>query len=297
MTLVILAAGMGSRFGGLKQLEAIDNDGCFIIDYSVYDAIKAGFTKIVFVIKEENYELFKETIGNRVSNLVKVEYVFQNNDNLIKYIGKKITRQKPFGTAHALYCAKDYIDGSFGIISADDFYGRGSFEKLYEALKCDEHCAIGYKIKNTMSENGSVKRGLCFTNDGYLIENNDYVVEKENGIIKARSIVDNSVIEIDEEQSVSMLMYGLDCSVLKYIENSFSEFFLDNEDDLETCEFLLPNVLTEMIKDKKINIKLIPTSERWMGVTYKEDLKGVKEYIKKLKEEGIYPKKLYKKEH
>lgn len=297
MTLVILAAGMGSRFGGLKQLQPVDDNNCYIIDYSVYDAIKAGFTKIVFVIKRENYELFKETIGNRISDFVEVCYAFQENDNLKQYINEKINRNKPFGTAHALYCAKDYIDGAFGIISADDFYGRGSFRLLFDSLKRGECSTIGYKIKNTMSENGSVKRGICFSENGFLTENNDYVVEKKDGVINAKSLVDDSVIEINDDQNVSMLMYGLNYSVIEYIENNFSKFFKENEDKIDTCEYLLPTVLTSMINEDKIKIKLIPTKEKWMGVTYKEDLKTLKDYLDDLKKKNIYPEVLYKKDH
>lgn len=296
MTLVILAAGMGSRFGGLKQLQPVDDNNCYIIDYSIYDAIKAGFTKIVFVIKRENYEIFKETIGDRISGLVEVCYAFQENDNLEKYIKEKANRSKPFGTAHALYCAKDYIDGSFGLISADDFYGRGSFEILFDSLKRGECSTIGYKIKNTMSENGSVKRGICFSENGFLTENNDYVIEKKDGVIKAKSLVNHSVIEISEDQNVSMLMYGLDYSVIEYIEDNFENFFNENKDNLDACEYLLPNVLTEMINEEKIKIKLIPTKEKWMGVTYKEDLKNLTDYLKKLKNQEIYPEVLYKKD-
>lgn len=296
MTLVILAAGMGSRFGGLKQLQPVDDNNCFIIDYSIYDAIKAGFTKIVFVIKRENYELFKETIGNRISGLIDVCYAFQENDNLKKYINESANRTKPFGTAHALYCAKEYIDGPFGLISADDFYGRGAFELLFESLKRGECSTIGYKLKNTMSENGSVKRGICFTEGDFLTENNDYVIEKIDGIIKATSLVDGSIIEVKEEQSVSMLMYGLNTSVIEYIEENFENFFRQNKNKLDTCEYLVPIALTNMINEDKIKIKLIPTKEKWMGITYKEDLGKLKKYLSDLKREGVYPEMLYKKD-
>lgn len=295
MTLVILAAGMGSRFGGLKQLEPVDENGNFIIDYSIYDAKRAGFTKIVFVIKKENYSLFKETIGNRISKNIDVFYVFQENDNLKEYIPLHLGRKKPFGTAHALYCAKEYIDGPFGIISADDFYGYGAFKQLYDSLDSNECCAIGYKLKNTMSANGSVKRGVCFSCDGYLTTNDDYIIERRGNKVYGISLVDKSEIELSLDQEVSMLMYGLNRSVIDYIENEFSSFFEKNKNDLDTCEILLPIVLTDMIKDKKIAIKLIPTYEKWMGVTYKEDLVGLKEYIKSLINQGTYPKNLYKK--
>ena len=293
MTLVILAAGMGSRFGGLKQIEPVDDNGNFIIDYSVYDAVKAGFDKIVFVIKEENYEIFKNTIGSRISNIVKVEYAFQKNDNLEKYASIPKDRTKPFGTAHALLCAKEYIDGPFAIISSDDFYGNGAFKQLYKSMENGASVAIGYKLINTMSENGSVKRGVCFTKDGYLTKNDDYKIEKIDNKIIGTSLVDGNTIQFDENQEVSMLMYGLNKSVIDYIENNLEKFFSDNKDNLDTCEILLPNILTEMINEGKIKIKVIPTEEKWMGITYKEDLQKLKDYLNELRKEGIYPENLY----
>ena len=294
MTLVILAAGMGSRFGGLKQIEPVDDNGNFIIDYSVYDAVKAGFDKIVFVIKEENYDTFKNTIGSRISNIVDVKYAFQKNDNLEKYVDIPSSRTKPFGTAHALLCAKEYIDGPFAIISSDDFYGYGAFKALHDAILNGDNVAIGYMLKNTMSENGSVKRGVCFTKDGYLVENDDYKIEKISNKIIGVSLVNDNEIELSENQEVSMLMYGLSKNVVDYIEEILPKFFSDNKDKLDNCELLLPNILTDMINDNKIKIKVIPTEERWMGITYKEDLDNLKNYLKTLRDKGIYPTNLYK---
>ena len=293
MTLVILAAGMGSRFGGLKQIEKVDDNGNFIIDYSVYDAVRAGFDKVVFVIKEENYEIFKNTIGSRISNIVKVEYTFQKNDNLEKYISIPSDRTKPFGTAHALLCAKEYIDGPFAIISSDDFYGYGAFKQLHDSIEKGDSVAIGYKLINTMSENGSVKRGICFTKDGYLVKNDDYKIEKVGDKIIGTSLVNDDKLELDENQDVSMLMYGLDYSVIDYIESIIPKFFSDNKDNLDTCEMLLPNILTDMINEGKIKIKVISTEEKWMGITYKEDLEKLKNYLSNLRELGIYPNSLY----
>ena len=293
MTLVILAAGMGSRFGGLKQVEKIDDEGNFIIDYSVYDAVRAGFDKIVFIINEENYELFKSTIGSRVSKIVKVEYAFQNNDNIEKYINIPNSRKKPFGTAHAIYCAKEYIDGNFGVISADDFYGKDAFVKLYESLNNNIISLIGYKLKNTMSVNGSVKRGICFSEDGYVTENNDFVIEKVDNKIMGKEIIGNREIEFSEDQEVAMLMYGLSKEVIDYIDDDIKDFLNNNIDNIDNIEYLLPNVLTDMIKKGIIKMRVVPTEEKWMGITYKEDLQSLKDYIKDLKKSGIYPDKLY----
>lgn len=295
MTLVILAAGMGSRFGGLKQIEPVDDNGCFIIDYSAYDAIRAGFDKIVFVIKEENYEIFKNTVGSRVSKLCKVEYAFQNNDNLKPYVEIPATRIKPFGTAHALLCAKDYIDGPFAIISSDDFYGYNAFKELHDAIINGDSVAIGYLLKNTMSDAGSVKRGVCFTRDGYLVENDDYKIERKGDMIRGISLVNNKEIILSDDQEVSMLMYGLSYNVIEYIESILPKFFSDNKDNLDECEMLLPNILTDMINDNKIKIKVVPTEEKWMGITYKEDLQKLKDYLKELTNKGVYPNNLYNK--
>lgn len=295
MTLVILAAGMGSRFGGLKQIEPVDDNGCFIIDYSAYDAIRAGFDKIVFVIKEENYEIFKNTVGSRVSKLCKVEYAFQNNDNLKPYVEIPSTRIKPFGTAHALLCAKDYIDGPFAIISSDDFYGYKAFKELHYAIINGDSVAIGYLLKNTMSDAGSVKRGVCFTRDGYLVENDDYKIERKGDMIRGISLVNNKEIILSDDQEVSMLMYGLSYNVIEYIESILPKFFSDNKDNLDECEMLLPNILTDMINDNKIKIKVVPTEEKWMGITYKEDLQKLKDYLKELTNKGLYPNNLYNK--
>ena len=293
MTLVILAAGMGSRFGGLKQVEKIDDEGNFIIDYSVYDAVRAGFDKIVFIINEENYELFKSTIGARVSKIAKVEYVFQNNNNIEKYVTIPKSRKKPFGTAHAIYCAKEYIDGNFGVISADDFYGKDAFVKLYESLNNNIISLIGYKLKNTMSVNGSVKRGICFSEDGYVTENNDFVIEKVDNKIMGKEIIGNREIEFSEDQEVAMLMYGLSKEVIDYIDDDIKDFLNNNIDNIDNIEYLLPNVLTDMIKKGIIKMRVVPTEEKWMGITYKEDLQSLKDYIKDLKKSGIYPDKLY----
>ena len=295
MTLVILAAGLSNRFGGLKQVEPIDDDNCFIIDYSIYDAIKAGFNKIVFVINRENEDVFRKTVGNRISNVVKVEYAYQDNEQLKRIVDIPVSRVKPFGTAHALYCAKNYIDGPFGVISADDFYGPSSFVKLYDSLKSNECCTIGYEIASTISKNGSVKRGVCFTKDGYLQENMECELRKNNDEFIGKSLVDGTIRKFKKKDYVSMLMYGLDYSVMDYMNKDILKFLDKNKNNLENCEYFLPTVLTNMIKEKVIKIKLVPTEEKWMGITYKEDLDDVKKYIEYLKKQNVYPRKLYDK--
>ena len=298
LTLVILAAGMGSRFGGLKQIEPMGPNGEFIIDYSVYDAIKAGFNKIVFIIKEENYGLFKETIGKRVEKHIKVEYAFQSN-KLPKGYNNPKDRTKPYGTGHAILCAKEKINENFAIISADDFFGYDAFKKTADYLKeNNDFCVIGYKIGETLSETGSVKRGVCMEENGYLTSVIESKVTKENNKIHCEPLNGAKPYDVDLDHPVSMLMFGLTPIIFEELEKELIIFLEKNKENMDTCEFLLPDVLDEMIKNNKIKIKVIKTTSKWLGVTYKEDTENVKQEIKKLvKSEdnpgGIYPNNLW----
>ena len=295
ITLVILAAGMGSRFGGLKQIEPMGPNGEFIIDYSVYDAIKAGFTKIVFIIKEENYDIFKETIGSRVEPHIKVEYCFQKNDNLPEGCSLPEDRVKPLGTAHAILCAKEKVNENFAIISADDFFGYDAFKQAGDFLKENtDFCVIGYKIGETLSEQGTVKRGVCMEKDGYLTDVIESKATKEGDIVHCEPLDGSAPYDIKLDNPVSMLMFGLTPILFDEIEKEFVKFFEDNKDNLDKCEFLLPDVLDEMIKSNKIKIKVLPTSAKWLGVTYKEDVDKVREQLKELHDEGKYPQQLWK---
>ena len=293
MNLVVMAAGMGSRFGGLKQLEPVGNNGEFIIDYSIYDAIKAGFNKVVFVIKEENYEIFKETIGKRIEDKIKVEYAFQKLDDIPDNSIIPEGRVKPWGTAQALYCAREYIDDNFAIITADDFYGREPFELLADSINKGEYSAIGFKIGNTISSNGSVKRGVCFAEDGYLTEIRESKVERIGEKIKGTSLMTNMEYEMDDDQSVSMLMFGLQKEVMDYLNTDIVRFFNDKNNNFEECEYFFPTMLTDMIEKGVCKIKLIPTKSVWKGITYREDLEEFKKYINEQIDLGIYPEKLY----
>ena len=292
MTLVIMAAGMGSRFGGLKQIEPVGKNGEFIIDYSIYDAIKAGFDKIVFIIKEENYDLFKETVGKRIEKKVKVEYAFQKIDDIPNKEIIKEGRQKPWGTAPALYTAREYINEPFAVISADDFYGRESFQLLYDSLKKGEYSAIGYKIGNTISNNGSVKRGVCFSLNGYLTEIRESKVEMIDNKIIGTPLMGGPSYEMTKDHSVSMLMFGLQPDLMDYLKKDIIKFF-ENEKDLENCEYYLPNVLTDMINKKICKVRLIKTNSVWKGITYKTDLDELKKYINDEINKGVYPEDLY----
>ena len=293
LTLVILAAGMGSRFGGLKQIEGIGPNDEFIIDYSVYDAIEAGFNKVVFIIKEENYEVFKETIGKRVEPYIKVEYAFQKNDNL-KEFNIPEDRQKPFGTAHALLCAKEYVNENFAIISADDFYGKDAFKKCAEHLKnSNDFCVIGYKVGETLSDKGAVKRGICMEKDGYLTDVIESKVEKSGNVVKCEPLNGRPTLIVNNDHPVSMIMFGLTPTIFSIIENQMSDFFKTNKDDLSTCEFLLPDVLDKAIKTGEVKIKVVPTTAVWHGITYREDLDNMKNSINMLIESGDYNKNLW----
>lgn len=294
LTLVILAAGMGSRFGGLKQIEPVGPNGEFIIDYSIHDAIKAGFNKIIFVIKEENYELFKTTVGKRVEDKIEVDYVFQDQNNVPSFVEIPKNRLKPWGTAHAIYCAKDKINGPFAVITADDFYGQESFKILSESLKnSDDFIVIGYEILKTMSENGSVKRGICFEENSYITDLIESKVELIADEIICEALESKKTFKVSKTTPAFMLMVGLNQSVYDYLKEDINSFFKWNNNNLETCEYLLPTVINDMIKKKKTKVKLLSTPSTWMGITYKEDLAKLKEFINKKIEEGIYPNSLY----
>ena len=299
ITLVILAAGMGSRFGGLKQIEPMGPNGEFIIDYSVYDAIKAGFNKIVFLIKRENYYLFKETIGARVEPYIKTEYAFQELNNLPLGYTLPSDRVKPLGTAHAVLCCKEKVHENFAMINSDDFYGRDAFIKAYEYLsKVDESSSeygmIGYKVANTLTENGSVKRGVCnVDNNGYLTNLTESKVERVNNEIIASPLDGSKAFTVKDDDTVSMNFLLFTPSIFNYIEEGFPEFFDNNKDNLLTAEYLIPDVLSNLIKNNKASTKVIPTSANWYGVTYKEDTPGVKRAIQNLVDNHEYNDNLW----
>lgn len=299
LTLVILAAGMGSRFGGLKQIAPLGPNGEFIIDYSVYDAIEAGFNKIVFLIKEENYDLFKETIGSRVEPHINVEYCFQKNDNLPEEYEVPETRVKPLGTAHAILCCKENVHEPFMIINADDFYGRDAFMKASEFLRntSDEiphqYGMVGYQVKNTMTENGSVKRGVCKVENDFLTELVESSVAKVEDKIIATPLNGSEPFEVSEDDTVSMNMLLFTPSIFSYIEDNFAPFLDANKDNMEKCEYLIPDVLFKAIAENYATAEVLTTTATWYGVTYKEDADYVKASLANLVETGEYPNNLW----
>lgn len=292
-TLLILAAGMGSRFGGLKQIEPVGPNGEFIIDYSIYDAIRCGFTKVVIVIKEENYTFFKETIGKRFEDKIRVEYVFQNLNNIPTGYNIPKDRVKPLGTAHAILCAKSVINEPFTIINADDFYGNDAYRVVSEFLergntKEKEHYAlVGYNVLNTLTKHGAVKRGVCEVDcDEKLVKIDESSIELCNGIINSKSLVTGCERILNSDTIVSMNMIAFNPSVFYYIEQRFKEFL--NSADLINDEFLIPEVLEHAISDNYCDVRVLSTSAKWVGVTYKEDKDEVVEYINELLRNGEY---------
>lgn len=297
MTLLIMAAGMGSRYGGLKQIEPVGPNKEFMIDYSIYDAILAGFKKVVFIIKEENLEIFEETIGKRIKTHIPVEYAFQKLEDLPEGYTVPENRIKPWGTAHAILSAKNLIDGNFVVINADDFYGRDAFLVISKFLnnleETNSYSVVGYEIKNTLTENGSVKRGICEENVGYLTKLTESIVEEVEGEIIASPLNGSLPFKVDKDTRVSMNMFGFSKSIFEYIENDFSNFLNENKDNIEKCEFLIPDVVQKAITDKKATVKMLKTSAVWQGVTYHEDKEKVVKAIRKLIEEKEYPEKLW----
>ncbi len=294
-TLLILAGGMGSRFGGLKQIEPIGPNGEFIIHYSIYDAIKAGFNKVIFLIKEENFELFKEKVGNDIEKLVEVHYIFQKNDDLKKLVNIPDTREKPLGTGHAILCAKDIIKENFTIINADDFYGRESYEILSKFMDTskDKFGIAGYILGNTITESGSVKRGVCVQDKENLVELIESNIEKTKNGYKANALSDNRDVKVNFDTLVSMNMISFTPKIFDYMEDDIVKFFKNNKDKIDKVEYLIPEVMNKMLQEKKISISVLKTNAKWIGMTYREDKEIVVNEINKLIKDGVYPKKLF----
>lgn len=297
LTLVVLAAGMGSRFGGLKQIEPIGPSGEFITDYSIYDAILTGFKKVVFIIKKENLSIFEETIGKRIGDRIPVEYAFQ--DATIVSSKGSFTREKPWGTAHAILCCKDLIDGNFMIINSDDFYGREAYEvatSFYnESSTISDFGVVGYQVINTLTENGSVKRGVCAVENGYLKNIVESKVEKAGNRIIATPLDGRESFEVDENCVVSMNMLLFTPYIFTLLEEQLDDFIEKNQEKMDSCEYLIPDVVQKAIQEGKVRVTVLPTEAKWEGVTYKEDKEGVVNAIRKLICDGVYQEDLWQK--
>jgi len=294
MDLLVLAAGMGSRFGGLKQIEPVGPNGEFILDYSIYDAIKAGFKKVVFVIKEENLDLFKSTIGNRVSKFIEVDYAFQKLDDIPIPVPEG--RIKPWGTVQAILCAKDKIDNNFAVINADDFYGRESFYKAYDVLNDlnvdNVFSSVLYKAQNTLSENGKVKRGLCKTDDKKILKLIESEIHQENDKLVCEPLDGSDMFIESLDMKTSMNMFLFNKSIFTLLDKIFNKFFEELNDELKG-ECLISTVLDNEINIGNVILEYVDTDAKWYGITYKEDLDVLKNGINSLINSGEYNKDLW----
>ena len=286
-TLVIMAAGMGSRFGGLKQAEPVGKNGEAIVDYSVYDAVEAGFDKVVFVIKHSIEEDFKKLVGDRISKKVKVEYAFQEMNDLPEGFVCPETRQKPWGTGQAVLACRDIVKEPFAVINADDYYGKTAFKVMYEELKKQaegEYCMVGFKLVNTLTENGTVSRGVCVQEDGYLKEVNEVTKLQD---CKAFDDDGNVIGEYDPETLVSMNMWGLTPDIFGHLTEDFKVFLKDNLNEPKK-EFFIPFEIDALIKRGVKKVRVLSSPDRWYGVTYREDKQGVVDAIAEMTAKGMY---------
>ena len=300
--LVIMAAGMGSRYGGLKQIDPIDATGHIIMDFSIFDAKRAGFEKVVFIIKKENEADFKEAIGDRIGKYIDVEYAYQDLHNIPEGFEVPEDRVKPWGTAHAVLSAIDLIDGPFVVINADDYYGRDAFQKIYDFLSTHEdddkyrYAMVGYRLENTLTENGHVARGVC------TLDENDYLVKVEErtriekkGDGAAYTEDDGATwIPLSVDSVVSMNMWGFTASFLQEIKKGFAAFMEDGlKNNPLKCEYFLPTVVSNLLADNRATVTVLTSQDKWFGVTYKEDKPVVVEAIQNMKDNGIYPEEVW----
>ena len=294
-----MAAGMGSRYGGLKQLDGIGAHGEVILDYSVYDAYRAGFEKVVFVIKPEMEADFRERVGDRIAKRMQVEYAFQRLDDLPEGYSVPEGRVKPWGTCHAVLSARHAVDGPFAVINADDFYGQDSFRVLAKALtdmegKTGEYCMVGFRVGNTLSESGEVSRGVChISDDGFLttVTERHHIMRRDGGAVSFLDESGNAIV-LDDNALVSMNMWGFTPDYFEYSKKAFVEFLSEHGNDLKT-EFYIPSMVNELITRGAASVKVYDTTSSWFGVTYAADKPSVMANVTKLVEEGVYPNKLF----
>lgn len=305
--LVVMAAGIGSRFGGgIKQLEPVGLNGEVIMDFSIHDAVKAGFNKVVFIIRHDLEETFREVIGDRIEAVLKqagveMAYAFQEKDEVPEGVSVPADRKKPWGTGQAVLACKDIIDCPFVVINADDYYGREGFKKVHEYLvdstDPSEYCMAGFVIRNTLSDNGAVTRGVCRMDSDSMLTD----VDETTGIVKIPDAdakygfrVEADGVNIDADSLVSMNMWGLKPELFAKLEKGFVEFFDKTKGEaLLKAEYLLPMYIDELIKAGEATVKVLGTDDKWFGVTYKEDKPLVVESIRKLIADGVYAKELY----
>ena len=296
-TLVILAAGMGSRFGGLKQITAVDDHGHAIIDFSLYDAYRAGFRKVVFIIKHEIEEDFKNRVGRRMEKYFDVKYVYQQLDVLPAGYAVPEGRVKPWGTGHAVMCCAGVVDGPFAVINADDFYGPSAYTTLFDYLKEDradnEHAMVAYELRKTVTENGSVARGICSVENGYLTDVVERTRIEKRGDDAAFTEDGVNFVPVSGSVPVSMNFWGFGKSMLRELQNRFPAWLDENlpQNPLK-CEYFLPFVANSIIKEGMGSIRILNCRETWHGITYKEDMDSVVNYLAELRRQGVYPEAL-----
>ncbi len=290
ITLLVMAAGMGSRYGGLKQLDEVGPSGETIIDYSVYDAIQAGFSKVVFIIRKDFEDAFKSKISNKFSNDIQVEFVFQDIHLLPTGYSAPKERIKPWGTGHAILCASNVIDGPFNAINADDYYGGESFKTIVDYYKNgnDSFSMVAFQLEKTLSDFGAVTRGLCSVKDDHLIS----VVETENLVKSNTGVSSNSDLDLKGNEPVSMNMWGFTPTIFDYLNEMFELFLSKNIHD-QKSEFLIPSVINDLINSDSEVVQVLYSKSSWFGVTYKQDKSYVVQQIKKLVDRGFYPNKLF----
>ncbi|MBQ1312907.1 MAG: nucleotidyltransferase [Blautia sp.] len=300
--LIVMAAGMGSRYGGLKQIDPVDPYGHIIMDFSIYDAVRAGFKKVIFIIKKENEEDFRKAIGDRLSAYLEVVYVFQDLHNLPEGVEVPEGRVKPWGTGHAVLSCIDVVDGPFVVINADDYYGASAFRMAYDFLTTHEddgkyrYMMVGYLLKNTLTENGYVSRGICTIDEDQMlcsIHERTHIEHRGEGAAYTEDNMETWV-ELPMDSVVSMNMWGFSVSLLKELSDRFPAFLEKNlKTNPQKCEFFLPFVVDELLSEGKATVRVEKSLDKWYGVTYPEDKPMVVEAIKKLKAQGLYPEKLW----
>ncbi len=301
LTLVVLAAGMGSRYGGLKQIDPVGPNGELFIDYSVFDALQAGFRRVVFVIRREIEALFRERIGAQVEDRCDVSYVMQDLTDVPSGVDIPPDRTKPWGTAHAVYACRHVVDSRFAVINADDFYGRSAYQALAGHLGAAqddsvpyEYCMVGYRLENTLTEHGRVARGICTVDgDGYLVEIHERTRVEKDGESARYSEDGFTWREIPGDTTVSMNMWGFAPSLFSELEPRFQRFLRASAEELRTAEFLMPEVVGALVQDGRATVKVLRANERWFGATYREDMTAVKQAIRDLILGGLYPEHLW----
>ncbi|MCF2679883.1 nucleotidyltransferase [Faecalicatena contorta] len=300
--LVIMAAGMGSRYGGLKQIDPVDSEGHIIMDFSMFDAKRAGFEKVIFIIKKENEADFKEAVGDRMSKYMDVSYAFQELNNIPEGYEVPEGRVKPWGTAHAVLSCIDQIDGPFAVINADDYYGKEAFQLIYDYLASHQdddkyrYTMVGYELGNTVTDNGHVARGICSMNEkGELMAIHERTrIEKRDGGIAFTEDGGETWTAVPADTIVSMNMWGFTKSILKEIKEGFPAFLEKGlgENPMK-CEYFLPTVVSDLLGEERATVAVLKSADKWYGVTYKEDKPVVVEAIQKMKDAGLYPKHLW----